>query len=959
MWQSMINSKLREKFLAALILIMFLVVYYNSVLTRGNSFMTTMERSYQLGHYHYSGVFWHIDRKLATLDPAAANQINLPTAYLEHHYLKSRQLPLWNPYSGLGRPYNADMNSYTFFLPLYPFKLFPSLIIYDLFLIFRLFMAGFFLFLLLRLYECQFLIALAGSIFYMFNSHFHAFVDMDHLNVTMFLSAMSYFLTKFLFTMDKRYLGVFVLCSAGSFYGGNPNEFILIHLFISLYFLFLLLINKSLDLEIKLNCLLFYGGALIFSLLLSSVKLIPFAEFWQNSLSTRTGGLLGSTNFLPLKKLMAWLLTPDRMYSGPNYAGFLILSLMFFSLFNLMRNKWKLREKLVAFHFCLLFLAVSKIIAAPYINWMGALPILNSIDYVKYCSLAYYLISIIAAFSLTYLAESIKNEKKIILRFSAFLMCCVLPHLLFSFISKKSIFQAAGNGKALLYLFVFFILTGSFLIMVKRTLRNKKALSFAFVVMMLLPLSELRLNNHQYYRKRFMINDKAPYTQFLLTQKKPYRTLGVDGTLFANHNLVYPIPSISRTFAMRIERPAVLLSKLVSSKFNSGMGEIYRPDEVLNNPYLDLLNTKYYISEDVIDSIVINPEYAISHDIKALLDNPSMRYTSRGNFYYYIHRGWEQVADSSLDIPLHLPYGDVYLKATALAFNFDWSRRDNPNNKLHLIIAVKQGMRKEIVYRRTFVAHRKENQDFFNLKVDVSKYSGQEVILNFTLCNAAARTLSDRLFFFGDLRITYNKTLKSSASGSEDKKSEDVAHFETVPYEDVFSHHAIVYRNNRALERGFVLYDIKKIKDINEAITVMKKEPFIYRRTALIEGDLPENMRWGKVGQSKISFIDYRPNYINIHVETTENGVFILSDVYYPGWKAYINKKEVKIYAAFGALRAVLIPEGKHQLEFKYRPWTFYSGAFLTFLSFVFLLFLCLKPKTSPKSLPSNFHDNR
>jgi len=303
-----------------------------------------------------------------------------------------------------------------------------------------------------------------------------------------------------------------------------------------------------------------------------------------------------------------------------------------------------------------------------------------------------------------------------------------------------------------------------------------------------------------------------------------------------------------------------------------------------------------------------------------------------------------------------LPYGDVYLKATGLAFNFDWSRRDNPNNKLHLIIAVNQGMRKEIVYRRTFVAHRKEDQDFLNLKVDLSKYSGQEVILNFTLRNAAARTLSDRLFFFGDLRITYNKTLKSSASGSESKKSEDVARFETVPYEDIFSHHAIVYRNNRALERGFILYDLKKIKDINEAITIMKKEPFIYRRTALIEGDLPENMSWGKVGRSRISFVDYRPNYININVETTENGVFILSDVYYPGWKAYLNKKEVKIYAAFGALRAVLIPEGKHQLEFKYRPWTFYAGAFLTFLSFVCLLFLCLKPKSSSQSLPSDFH---
>ena len=354
------NPNRREKIFAGLLLFVFLAIYYNSVVFRGNSFMTTVDRSYFAGLYHDSGAKKDEIHKLATGDPAAANQTVLPSAYLENHYLKSLQLPLWNPYSGLGRPYNADMHSYTFFLPLYLFKLFPSLVVYDLFLLLRLFISGFFLFLLLRLYKCQFWIAIAGACFFMFNSHFYTFIDMDHLNVTMFLSPMVYFLTKSLYSNNKRYLIGFILCSAGSFYGGNPNEFILIHLFITLYFIFLTFTRSRLDFAKKLNFLLSYGGSLGLSILLSSVKLIPFIEFWNNSVSGRTG-LGGHTDFLPLKEFLIWVFSPNDITYDINYIGYLFLSLMFYSLINLVRKKWGLREKIVAFHFILLITMNNKI----------------------------------------------------------------------------------------------------------------------------------------------------------------------------------------------------------------------------------------------------------------------------------------------------------------------------------------------------------------------------------------------------------------------------------------------------------------------------------------------------------------------------------------------------------------------------------------------------------------------
>ncbi len=239
--------RVKEKIFAALFLILLLVVYYHAVVYKGNSFMTTIERSYQQGQYHYPGTYWHVAGTFSTADPIAASQINLPAAYLENFYLKNLQLPLWNPYSGLGRPYNADLNSSTFFLPIYLFKFFPSLIMYDFFLLLRLFISGFFLFLFLRLFKCSFWAALAGASLFMLNSHFHAFIDMDHISVTMWLTPILYFLTQFHLSSNRRYLIGFILCSAGSFFGGNPNEFILIHLFVSFYFVLIVFLKREYD----------------------------------------------------------------------------------------------------------------------------------------------------------------------------------------------------------------------------------------------------------------------------------------------------------------------------------------------------------------------------------------------------------------------------------------------------------------------------------------------------------------------------------------------------------------------------------------------------------------------------------------------------------------------------------------------------------------------------------------
>lgn len=102
---------------------------------------------------------------------------------------------------------------------------------------------------------------------------------------------------------------------------------------------------------------------------------------------------------------------------------------------------------------------------------------------------------------------------------------------------------------------------------------------------------------------------------------------------------------------------------------------------------------------------------------------------------------------------------------------------------------------------------------------------------------------------------------------------------------------------------------------------------------------------------AKVNIIDYRNLQIKLKVETETPSWLVLSEVYYPGWKAYLNGKPTKIYRANYILRAIYLPVGRHTIEFRYIPLSFWIGVpvscFTLFISFVFIFF---RQKKKPKS---------
>lgn len=80
---------------------------------------------------------------------------------------------------------------------------------------------------------------------------------------------------------------------------------------------------------------------------------------------------------------------------------------------------------------------------------------------------------------------------------------------------------------------------------------------------------------------------------------------------------------------------------------------------------------------------------------------------------------------------------------------------------------------------------------------------------------------------------------------------------------------------------------------------------------------------------NKIAFVKDGTQDIELTLELKDNGNVILNDIYYPGWKSYLDGQEKPIQKINHAMRAVACQPGSHKLVFRYEPGSFKLGAML------------------------------
>jgi hypothetical protein len=142
-----------------------------------------------------------------------------------------------------------------------------------------------------------------------------------------------------------------------------------------------------------------------------------------------------------------------------------------------------------------------------------------------------------------------------------------------------------------------------------------------------------------------------------------------------------------------------------------------------------------------------------------------------------------------------------------------------------------------------------------------------------------------------------------------------------------------VFRNGTVYPRTWTVHEAVTISEGKLAPRWLDDPARDARKTAFAAGPAPALEACGEVDKTRV--ITHSPNFVRIKAEMACRGMLILSDTYFPGWKATVDGKPVRIHEAYTVVRGVLVEKGTHTVEFHYSPTTARLGGLLTAFGFV------------------------
>ena len=164
------------------------------------------------------------------------------------------------------------------------------------------------------------------------------------------------------------------------------------------------------------------------------------------------------------------------------------------------------------------------------------------------------------------------------------------------------------------------------------------------------------------------------------------------------------------------------------------------------------------------------------------------------------------------------------------------------------------------------------------------------------------------------------------------------AHLRPV-FEGVY---ARVYENTLAYPRAYFADGVRADNDPRSVLRHVTAPGFDGRREAFVESaaapSLPSPRGAGTAEASRRS-----PNALDVATTSSEPRFLVVSEMYFPGWRAYVDGVETTIYRTNYLFRGVVVPAGRHVVSFVYRPGSAALGAGITSLAGLAIAWLLVR----------------
>ncbi len=151
-------------------------------------------------------------------------------------------------------------------------------------------------------------------------------------------------------------------------------------------------------------------------------------------------------------------------------------------------------------------------------------------------------------------------------------------------------------------------------------------------------------------------------------------------------------------------------------------------------------------------------------------------------------------------------------------------------------------------------------------------------------------------------------------------------------------------QNREANGNAWFVNEVKFVTTANEEIKAL--DSLKTKQKAITTSEFQElipSTRFNKDSIASIKLVSYQPNEMKYESITTSTQLAVFSDMYYKnGWNAYIDGIKAPILRVNYVLRALVVPDGKHEIIFRFEPNIIKKGNTITLISYAFLLFIPL-----------------
>ncbi len=118
------------------------------------------------------------------------------------------------------------------------------------------------------------------------------------------------------------------------------------------------------------------------------------------------------------------------------------------------------------------------------------------------------------------------------------------------------------------------------------------------------------------------------------------------------------------------------------------------------------------------------------------------------------------------------------------------------------------------------------------------------------------------------------------------------------------------------------------------------KEVAVYAKSLIKQKEIKFPQE--KDSTATIALLNYDVTTLTYQSKTAKEQFAVFSEIYYKdGWNAYVDGKLTPHFRVNYVLRGMIVPDGKHTIEFKFEPKVIQQGKIISLSSYGFVAYYC------------------